>query len=174
MASNNLPFMIALEQNNNDDSTAYGKYYGVAYSPQDTLSLRGLIERVAFEQSIYSRDIIEAVVTRLTKVMCELIQSGESVKWDGLGTFQPRVESLGVNEPEQFDPSVHIKGVHIRFIPEGQKGEALTSRKFRDMCTLQLAGVWIKTQFVMDGKTKVLREFMTMDQYANRNLPDAG
>ena len=173
MAANTLPFMIALEQNQNDESTAYGKYYGVAYSPQDTLSLRGLIERVAFEQSIYSRDVIEAVVTRLTKVMCELLQSGESVKWDGLGTFQPRVESKGVSAPEDFDPSQHIIGVHIRFIPEGQKGESLTSRKFRDMCTLQLAGVWVKENYELDGQKKVLRTFYSMEEWANRNLPDA-
>ena len=173
MAVNNLPFMIALEQNKNDESTAFGKWYGVAYSPQDTLSLRGLIERVAFEQSIYSRDVIEAVVARLTKVMTELIQSGESVKWDGLGTFQPRIESLGSIDVESFDPNTMIKGVHIRFIPEGQKGEALTSRKFRDMCTLQLAGVWEKETIILDGQKKALRKFYSMEEWASKNYTPA-
>lgn len=170
MAENKLPFQIALEQNVNDESTAYGKYYGVTYSPQDTLSLRGLIERLAFEQSIYSRDVIEGVVTRLTKVMSELLQSGESVKWDGLGTFEPRIESKGVAIPSTFDANRDIMGVHIRFIPEGKKGEALTSRKFRDMCVLQLAGIWQKRSIVVDGVTKVIRQFYTMEQWANKDL----
>ena len=82
MAAAKLPFQIALEQNTNDDSTAFGKWFGRTYSTSDTLSLRGLIERVAFDQSVYSRDIIEGVIDRLTTVMTELLTSGESVKWD--------------------------------------------------------------------------------------------
>ena len=170
MAENKLPFQIALEQNSNTDSTAFGKWYGQTYSPQKTLSLRGLIERVAFEQSVYSRDIIEGVVTRLTKVMAELIRSGESVKWDGLGTFQPRVESDGVQDPADFDPTQHIKGVHIRFIPEGKKGEQLTSRKFRDLCELTVSGVFEKETVTIDGKKQVLRTFYTMEQWNNKGL----
>lgn len=170
MAANRLPFQIALEQNQNAESTAFGKWYGVTYSPQKTLGLRGLIERIAFEQSVYSRDIIEGVVNRLTKVMSELIMSGESVKWDGLGTFQPRIESIGVLTPDLFDPTQHIKGVHIRFIPENKKGEQLSSRKFRDGCVLELAGVWQKEYITMDGEQKVMRTFYTMDDWRNRDL----
>ena len=111
MAAAKLPFQIALEQNTNDDSTAYGKWFGKTYSTSDTLSLRGLIERVAFDQSVYSRDIIEGVIDRLTTVMTELLTSGESVKWDGLGTFTPYVESLDEaqhhrQQQEEGDPRV--------------------------------------------------------------------
>ena len=117
MAAAKLPFQIALEQNTNDDSTAFGKWFGRTYSTSDTLSLRGLIERVAFDQSVYSRDIIEGVIDRLTTVMTELLTSGESVKWDGLGTFTPYVESTGTNDVESYDVNVNVKGIHIRFIP---------------------------------------------------------
>lgn len=165
MAAAKLPFLIALEQNTNDDSTAFGKWFGKTYSPTDTLSLRGLIERVAFEQSVYSRDIIEGVIDRLTTVMVELITSGESVKWDGLGTFAPYVESTGVNDPESYDVNVNVKGIHVRFIPENKKGEQLTSRKFRDQCTLQLAGIWTKTNVTEGGKKRVLRKFQTLADY---------
>ena len=108
MAAAKLPFQIALEQNTNDDSTAFGKWFGRTYSTSDTLSLRGLIERVAFD---------------------------------------------------------HVKGIHIRFIPENTKGEQLTSRKFRDQCTLQLAGVWTKRNITVGNKKKVVREFFTMADY---------
>ena len=170
MATTSVPFLIALEKNENTFNSGYGKYYGFTYSPQETLTLRGLIERLAFEQSVYSRDVIEGVVTRLTKVMCELLASGESVKWDGLGTFQPHVESTGAASIEEFDCSVNVQGVHIRFIPENAKGEQLTSRKFRDQCVLQLAGVWEKQNIVVNGKAQVLRTFYTMEQWNNRNL----
>ena len=173
MAAAKLPFQIALEQNTNDDSTAFGKWFGKTYSTSDTLSLRGLIERVAFDQSVYSRDIIEGVIDRLTTVMTELLTSGESVKWDGLGTFTPYVESSGVVEVNDYDVNIHVKGIHIRFIPENTKGEQLTSRKFRDQCTLQLAGVWVKRNITVDGKKKVIREFFTMEDYKlNQEHPE--
>ena len=38
MAAAKLPFQIALEQNTNDDSTAFGKWFGRTYSTSDTLS----------------------------------------------------------------------------------------------------------------------------------------
>ena len=151
MAAAKLPFQIALEQNTNDDSTAFGKWFGRTYSTSDTLSLRGLIERVAFDQSVYSRDIIEGVIDRLTTVMTELLTSGESVKWDGLGTFTPYVESTGTNDVESYDVNVNVKGIHIR--------------KFRDQCTLQLAGVWTKRNITVGNKKKVVREFFTMADY---------
>ena len=34
-------------------------------------AVRGLIERVAFDQSVYSRDIIEGVIQKLTTVMVD-------------------------------------------------------------------------------------------------------
>lgn len=170
MAKAQIPFLIALEKNDNQYNAGYGNYYGVTYSPQKTLAMRGLIERLAFEQSIYSKDVIEAVITRLTKVMCELLSSGESVKWDGLGTFSPFVESDGVDSIAQFDVNTHVKGVHIRFIPENEKGQKLTSRAFRDLCTLQLAGVWDKQKIVVNGKEQVLRTFYTLDEWNARNV----
>ena len=92
MAQRKIAFPVVYKKNMNETSTAFGKYYPEAYPPQ-TLSLRGLIERVAFEQSVYSRDIVEGVIQRLTKVMVELLTGGQPVKWDGLGTFVPKIES---------------------------------------------------------------------------------
>ena len=41
----------------------------------------------------------------------------------------------------------------------------MTSRKFRDQCTLQLAGVWTKRNITVGNKKKVVREFFTMADY---------
>ena len=92
MAVRKIAFPVVYQQNQNAQSEAYGKYYPKPYKP-DTLSLRGLVERVAMDQSVYSRDIVEGVIQRLTKVMVELLQGGQPVKWDGLGTFTPTIES---------------------------------------------------------------------------------
>ena len=112
MAVQIIAFPVVARQNTNDDSTAFGKWFLTPYWPE-TLNLRGLIERVAFSQSVYSRDIVEGVITKLTEVMVELLKSGQPVKWDGLGTFTPNVHS---------------------------KGEQLTSKKLKDLCTFDILG----------------------------------
>ena len=74
MTVNNIAFPVVAVQNQNDDSTAFGKWFLRALYP-DTLSMKGLIERVAWDQSVYSRDIIEGVVKRVTTVMVEQLQA---------------------------------------------------------------------------------------------------
>ena len=129
MAVQIIAFPVVARQNTNDDSTAFGKWFLTPYWPE-TLNLRGLIERVAFSQSVYSRDIVEGVITKLTEVMVELLKSGQPVKWDGLGTFTPNVHSKGVNDTESVSVD-QIQGVTINFIPENSKGEQLTSAASR-------------------------------------------
>lgn len=138
MAVRQIQFPIVYKQNQNAESSGYGKYYPYAWKP-DTLTLRGLIERVAMDQSVYSRDIVEGVIQRLTKVMVELLQAGQPVKWDGLGTFTPNVHSKGVNDTESVSVD-QIQGVTINFIPENSKGEQLTSKKLKDLCTFDILG----------------------------------
>ena len=119
-------------------ATAFGKWFLTPYWPE-TLTLRGLIERVAFSQSVYSRDIVEGVIAKLTECMVELLKSGQPVKWDGLGTFTPNIRSKGVNETDLVNVG-QIEGVTINFIPENAKGEALTSKKLKDLCTFDIMG----------------------------------
>ena len=67
MAERKIAFNIAFKKNDNQYNAGYGQYYPEAYSGT-VLSLRGLIERVAFDQSVYSRDIIEGVITKLRTI----------------------------------------------------------------------------------------------------------
>lgn len=166
MASKKLTFNIALEQNKNDQSTGYGKWYGKTYSPNEALNLKGLIQRVAMDQSVFSEDIARGVIDRLTVTMVELLQSGTSVKWDKLGTFRPTVESVGVSEPTDYNVNTDVKGIHVRFIPENAKGEEITSRMFADMCTMMTAGVWTTEKVTISGKEKSVRRFRPMASFA--------
>ena len=110
MAVNTIAFPVAARQNTNDDSTAFGKWFMVPYWPE-TLTLRGLIERVAFDQSVYSRDIV-------------------------------------VDQ---------IQGVRINFIPENGKGEELTSKKLKDLCTFEVLGYLVSTNIGTQQKPKYQR-----------------
>ena len=177
MAVKKVSFGIAFKQNRNQTSQAYGKYYPEAWTPE-TLNLRGLVERVAMDQSVYSRDICEGVIQRLTKVMVELLQSGQPVKWDGLGTFTPKVESArgGLTEAKltsgDFNVADVVEGIHVRFIPENSKGEELTSSKFKDSCVLETLGVIELTQTnpgCAQGKEKYARSLVSLEAWRIKN-----
>ncbi len=165
MAVNTIAFPVAARQNNNDSSTAYGKWFLVPYWPE-TLTLRGLIERVAFGQSVYSRDIVEGVIQKLTTVMVELLKSGQPVKWDGLGTFTPNTQSRGVTQIKNVSVD-QIQGVHINFIPENAKGEELTSKKFKDLCVFEVLGYLVSTNIGTQQKPKYQRVLYPIDYQAS-------
>ena len=82
MAVKNIAFPIRLRQNDNQFSHAFGKYYAEKV-PAETLSLAGLIARVGFDQSVYSTDIVQCVISKLTTVMVEVLKQGVSVKIGG-------------------------------------------------------------------------------------------
>ena len=172
MAQRKIAFPVVYKQNQNEQSSAYGKYYPEAYPPE-TLSLRGLIERVAFDQSVYSRDIVEGVIQKLTRVMVELLTGGQPVKWDGLGTFTPKIESVkgGVTEAQLKAGSENVRdaieGVHIRFIPENEKGEELTSRRMKDAITFTVEGVKILTKVGVAPNQKTLVSIESLEKFAN-------
>ena len=151
MAQNVINFPVALKQNVNDESTAYGKYFWVPVWPK-TLNLKGLINRVAMSQSVYSADIVRGVIEKLTEVMVELWRQGQPVKWDGLGTFTPNVtcEKHGQANLAQAlsnGPAYAVQGVTINFKPENSKGEKLTSRALKDLCTFEAVGYYVRTEF---------------------------
>ena len=172
MAVNTIAFPVAARQNNNDSSTAYGKWFLVPYWPE-TLTLRGLIERVAFGQSVYSRDIVEGVIQKLTTVMVELLKSGQPVKWDGLGTFTPNLQSKGVTQIKNVSVD-QIQGVHINFIPENAKGEELTSKKFKDLCVFEVLGYLVSTNIGTQQKPKYQRVLYPIDYQASGSGNNGG
>ena len=167
MTVNNIAFPVVAVQNQNEDSTAFGKWFLRALYP-DTLSLKGLIERVAWDQSVYSRDILEGVVKRVTTVMVEQLQAGQPVKWEGLGTFNPHLDcaSQGNSELTALVKAADsaINGVHIRFTPENSKGEELTSRKFAQLCSFEIKGKWIYKN-VTPGEGETFKPYRTKTLY---------
>lgn len=176
MAERKIAFNIAFKKNDNQYNPGYGQYYPEAYSGK-ALSLRGLVERVAFGQSVYSRDIVEGVITKLRDCMVELLQSGQPVKWEGLGTFTPKVESTrnGVSKSDLQTGKVNVnndvEGIHIRFIPENSKGEEITSKKFADQCVFNVVGVTKITKVTQGTKTKRYNELQSLDKWRKDNAP---
>ena len=169
MATSKIAFPVVFRQNQNISSRSYGKYF-VEARPTDPLLLEGLMNMCAWEQSVYTPDIVQGVIDALGIVMLELMREGQAIKWDKLGTFAPwcETEKGGVSKAEMvasdFKVTDVIKGVHIRFLPENAQGEEITSRKFKDMCKFDVQGI-VKSVPYPDDPTKRYTQFQSLDEW---------
>ena len=142
----NPQFLINIRKNINANNPGYGKYYPKAVE-KETITLRGLAKHMAEHQCVYSRDIIEGVLTKMASCMIELISQGNPIKIDGLGIFWPTVESTkeGITRAAllegKWNANTYVKGIHIRVRPEGNADDRITSRTFKDQCALATYGV---------------------------------
>ena len=151
--------------NENSSSSAFGKYYPKAVEKQ-TISLRGLCKHMSEHNSIYGRDVIEGVLTKMAGCIIELVSQGNPVKIDGLGTFVPTVESSknGISREDliagKWNASTYVKAIHIRFRPEGTGDDDITSRNFKDQCALSTYGVEEKIDLTPEESDKSKKVFV--------------
>jgi hypothetical protein len=161
MATNNISLGINLRQNKNSKNTGFGKYYPEV-DTQTTLSLKGFAKHMAAHGCIYTSDIIEGVLKKITQCLPELISQGRPVRLDPLGTFLPTVSVdepvLNIPAMAGADPNDVVKGVHIRFLPYGVEDEKITSRRFKDeYCTLEFRNIVDTIEVTVNGKTKKMQ-----------------
>ena len=138
MARSNIPMVINLRQNTNDDSTAFGKYFAEV-DAKEPLNLKGLAKHMLEHGKISSEEMCSLVLGEMVKCLVHLLREGQPVKLDGFGTFSPSVDGqgLGKNDIETAvagGADAMINGILINFTPENTKGEQLTSRALKKEC----------------------------------------
>ena len=158
MATNEIKLGINLRQNKNSKNAGYGKYYPEV-DTQTTLTLRGFAKHMSDHGSIYSLDLIEGVLKKITQCLPELISQGVPVRLDPLGTFLPTCDVdkplLNIPAMEGADPNNVVKGVHIRFLPYGVEDENITSRRFKEeYCSLEFRNIIDTQEVTVDGKKR--------------------
>ena len=165
MAVKTPQFEINIRKNDSVRSLAYGKYYPKAVE-KETISLRGLCKHMAEHNSIYGRDVIEGVLTKMVGCIVELISQGNPVKIDGLGTFVPTVQSVknGITKADilagKWNAGLYVQAIHIRFRPEGSGDDDITSRNFKTMCALTTYGVEEKVDLTPDEQDPTKKVFI--------------
>ena len=137
---NSIEVRVNLRKNNNEKSDQFGRYYP-SIDRRRTLSLRGLSKHISDHGSIYTRDVVEGVLTKLTQCIPELLSQGIPVKLDGLGTFYPTIEAVNggiesIEAAKEVSAASVVEGVHVRFTPENAELDRITSKAFKDRCTL--------------------------------------
>lgn len=156
---NNPVLGINLQKNQNNNSSAFGKFYPVI-ALQPTLSTRGFAQHMIDHGSKYQLEDIYAILRMFASCLPELVAQGIPVKLDGLGIFRPTCEVkkngavLNIGAMEGLNPRDVVKAVHIRFIPDTTTLDDLSGPAFADACTLELRNVIVCEKITIDGKEK--------------------
>ncbi len=159
MATKKIAMGINLRQNKNNRSSAYGKYYPEV-DVQKTLSLRGFAQHMVDHGSLFGRDVIEAVLIKITQCLPELVAQGVPVQLGNLGTFHPTAKvKKGAGVPdiasmEGLDPNDIIQGIRIRFLPDMTDEDNLCGPAFKKACTLELRNIVDTEAVTINGKTR--------------------
>ena len=136
MATSKIELQYDLKQNNMEGSRAFEKWYPRAVRTT-TLNLRGLAEHIQSHGSLYTRDVVEGVMAKFRDCILELVSQGVAVKLDGLGTFYTTLEAKGADSPISYDINSKLEGIHIRFIPENNAEDRITSRALAKMLPMK-------------------------------------
>ena len=158
MARSNIPMVINLRQNTNDDSTAFGKYFAEV-DAKEPLNLKGLAKHMMEHGKISSEEMCNLVLGEMVKCLVHLLREGQPVKLDGFGTFSPSVDGQG-NGKNDIETAVAagadamINGIRINFTPENTKGEQLTSRALKKECVFEWGYIVESIVRIINGKKK--------------------
>ena len=95
-------------QNQNEHNAAFGKWYA----------------RVKYLESLNTR--------KLSNHIAEMLLNSKKVKIEGLGTFYTTLECQkgGALTKDKFNILKDVKGLHIRFLPEQEQEQNISSREF--------------------------------------------
>jgi len=131
MATNTLIMSYVLKKFKNARSSANNRWFAYV-NKTGTLSTRGLAQHMIEHGLIGNRAEVEAILTKLSECIPELVAQGYGVKLEGIGIFYPTIanEKGGAESVYEFNVSQNIKGVHFRFRPDSTNLDDLTTKAF--------------------------------------------
>ena len=138
-----MPVFIQTYQDNRKTVGTH-KFYGKVIEMGETLDLEAMATHIANHGSIWSIDIVRPVLMKMKDCMLEMLMDSKQVKLNGIGTFYLNVRSTGAESEDKFSCAENIKGIRIRMLPEGAKGEDVTSKSLLSKIKLQKTTGFVK------------------------------
>ena len=123
--------LYEVKQNQNQYNAGYGQWYAKVRA-LETLNTRKLAQHISEHGSIYTPDVVYGVLEKFRSCLVEMLLESKKVKIEGLGIFYTTLENQknGADKKEDYNPSKHMKALHIRFLPEQTTEENISSREF--------------------------------------------
>ena len=141
MAKENIAFLVNLRKNTIPESDMFGRYYPEAES-KETLTTKGFAKHVSEHGgTLVNYEFMQLVLASIVKCLKEMMSQGQPVKLDGLGTFYPTAQNhsgglASIEEAKNISPDDQVEGVRVRFLPDGTKLDDMTSKSFKQRCSL--------------------------------------
>ena len=110
---------IRLIKNNIKRSSSYGKYFAKTVS-QGEVTLDEIAAE-ACRNSGFTEGSVIGVTTELQEILKQRLREGQTVVLPGIGRFSLRVESIGVDNPKDFNIGRHITRIICGFLPASRR-----------------------------------------------------
>ena len=130
-----MPVLIKVSQNQIKDAKSFGKFYGHVVATK-TMTYSELCKHMAEHNSVYGEDICLGVANKLQSCLLEQLLEGKKVQFGDLGTFYLSVKGTGVDKEEDYNIGVCINGLYLRFAPNRQDVNDLSSKTLKKKATL--------------------------------------
>ena len=139
--------LYEVKKNQNTSSSAYGKWFA-QIKTLETLNTRKLANHISEHGSIYTPDVVYGVLEKFRSCLVEMLLNSKKVKIEGLGTFYCTLENQknGAAKKEDFNVNKHLKALHIRFLPEQEAEQNISSREFLKKAEFINIEQWLKGQ----------------------------
>jgi len=139
--------LYEVKKNQNTSSSAYGKWFA-QIKTLETLNTRKLAQHISEHGSIYTPDVVYGVLEKFRSCLIEMLLESKKVKIEGLGTFYCTLENTkgGAAKKEDFNVNKHLKALHIRFLPEQEAEQNISSREFLKKAEFINIENWLKGQ----------------------------
>ena len=98
----------------------FGQYKAKAVHNGE-VSSREIMKEVADRLGTSSGTVL-AVMLGLSTVINQHLRRGDKVRMERWGMMKLEIESDKVDNPEDFKPRKHIRGVRLHFLPESYEG----------------------------------------------------
>jgi hypothetical protein len=131
MTLNNFVMSYVLRKFKNARSSANNRWFAYV-NKAGTLSTRGLAQHMIEHGMIGNRAEVQAMLTKLSECIPELVAQGYGVKLDGIGIFYPTIANTkgGAETVADFNLTQNVKGVRFRFKPDSTDLDDLTTKAF--------------------------------------------
>ena len=131
-----IPYSLALKVCNPNETEVEKKIYALAQS-RETIGLRTLARHIREHGSSFSAGTLYGVLSDMVDCTLELLKSGYSVDYEGLGRFYVTLTSEGADTVDEFSTSL-IKQVNLRFdVDNAASAEVNTDVEFEYSMTRQ-------------------------------------
>jgi len=118
-----MSIQIRLKKYKNSTKSSYGKYYAETVRGEE-IHTPQLAQRIC-DNTTFRPGEVKGLIEELVCEMTHALHDGQTVVLDGFGRFRLMAESVGVEQPEEFNLAKHIRRIVCKFLPEGRRDRSI-------------------------------------------------